>query len=336
MIKKILISIFLCFLFCSHITGGEFIKYSTDAPSVILELNNQKAIFLIDTGSKVSLIPLRTIKKLNLDKTSLFIEFNNYSYDKKRHQEDAKELEQLIGSMFGINTENNEAPKKYIPNKKYVPSFKNIHIGSEMLKELKLTYIELYDEKKDRFVINDENIDAVLSYDETKEDNYDGILGLDVISQFRNITVDYRRKRIAFNSNYEFKTEPIRVLYEIPNEYNVQLYDNRFFIPLTIENNLIFGLLDTGNRSDYIILPVKLKNVLKTDTDFIDSFFTVNIDFANKIKEKLAALYFDSKYVISLYEDEILNSFGVSLIGSGLFSKHIIQFDFENDMFRME
>ena len=336
MVKRNIFLIYIFLFCCNFIMGNDYIPYTTDAPSVTLELNNQKAIFLIDTGSKVSLIPLRTIKKLNLDKTSLFIEFNNYSYDKKRHQEDAKELEQLIGSMFGINTENNEAPKKYIPNKKYVPSFKNVHIGSEMLKELKLTYIELYDEKKDRFVINDENIDAVLSYDETKEDNYDGILGLDVISQFRNITVDYRRKRIAFNSNYEFKTEPIRVLHEIPNEYNVQLYDNRFYIPLNIENNLIFGLLDTGNRSDYIILPVKLKNVLKTDTDFIDSFFTVNIDFANKIKEKLAALYFDSKYVISLYEDEILNSFGVSLIGSGLFSKHIIQFDFENDMFRME
>ena len=50
MVKRNIFLIYIFLFCCNFIMGNDYIPYTTDAPSVTLELNNQKFLFLIDTG----------------------------------------------------------------------------------------------------------------------------------------------------------------------------------------------------------------------------------------------------------------------------------------------
>ena len=342
MVKRNIFLIYIFLFCCNFIMGNDYIPYTTDAPSVTLELNNQKFLFLIDTGAIASIIPLRTIKKLGIDKTEEFQYFSNVSYDEINNQEDKEVMRQYLQELFSDYEEVNQYLEKdtfykqsSVNSSSFKMTFKDVYFGSEKIKKLKLQYRKYFDVETGEVFDNDKQMDIILGYDENKINNYDGIIGMDVLVQLRNLTIDYKSKNIAFNSNYKFKSEPIKVSRELPMKYNLKTDENRFFVHADINGNLSWCLLDTGNNTDFLVLSSELKKKLKQDNITKNTFF--NVDFGiNNNQAKLPATYFDNEYLNTLIDEKKLDSIHFSSIGLALFKNHIIQFDFENDMFRME
>jgi predicted aspartyl protease len=292
---------------------NSYITYTTDAPSVVINIKGESLTFLIDTGFSDSIIPFRTIKKLGIDKTKEFFEFTSISFDNEQYNEKKAELETILEEL-GLDNY-----KQYIsPNKKMALTFHDVCVGSEQVEELLLVYDEKY---------NNERVESVLEYD--------GILGMNNLLKFKKLTIDYKKKRIIFNSKKLLKTLPINICHEIPNRYGIQSFDMRCFVRAKIKGDEYNCLLDTGNTSGFLMIPAMMKSIFTND-DYNGSPFYIDLELGNKAYRKIKAVYSDNDDLISLFDYDKFADCEVLYLGSSIFKNHIIQFDFENNTFGIE
>ncbi len=172
-----------------------------------------------------------------------------------------------------------------------------------------------------------------------EENNYtDGLLGMDLLSQYDNIVFDYKNKTMKLNQ-LPINSTPI------PMYKN---YQNLCYVYYSVDEVLDFGLIDTGAqvfviredyKNNYTDISEEEINKLRKGPDiqvkkmnpiFFNEIILGNITYKN-IPGRLAI----DKHIIVAQKDrkELRKR---SILGAPFFKNHIIQLDFKNNLFYIE
>ncbi|MCR5764847.1 MAG: hypothetical protein K6G09_02595 [Treponema sp.] len=313
--------IFCILLFlCSNFITAKTIKiqYETEFPSMDLQIGSKKFRFLLDTGSAKSLIYFNVIKELEIDKTVFFYDFMEF-----------KIADELIDDV-------NDQIKKM--NRTFAVA------DNSVLKRMPAIYFDF-----DNLRINNTPVETVRFYFYRNINKYitstldvDGILGMNFLSNFKNLTIDYPNKIIYLNSkkcNIKNKV-PIAKNDDIEN---LGLTDNLLYLDLQIENVYHTFTLDTGGLAEFILISPQSDSELNeakinaNDDVSNPTYFYKSIRIGNKMFENIRTCYTSFPGLITVLQDNgKWEENKINCLGQELFKKHIIQFDFENNTFGIE
>lgn len=154
-------------------------------------------------------------------------------------------------------------------------------------------------------------VDPLGKYTTGKEYNsYDGILGQDYLRQYKNVVFDYKNNKFYVNQ------KPITDISTPMYMHNK--YENILLIDIIIDDEKLKAIIDTGSK--YIICPNKKSKKVNLKINSIE-YKDIKIIKTNKKNT--------SKKNIEMYKNE-------NIIGYPCFKDHVIQLDFENNVFRIK
>ena len=291
--------------------GKNYIKYETEHPSICVEINNKKLNFLIDTGSPKSLLFKKSFTILELEKEEWFQEFKN---SVPNVDEIKKALEVYSAELKTLGVENVEQ-EKIKPQKGFEVTCPNTKIASKLI-NLKLRYEERFD-KVSKYI------------------DYDGILGMDVLYNFENLIIDYKNKKIYFDSKLKIKKDLTNLYSVSEKNKTLKIRGEQFCIKTKINNQDMDAILDTGNLTGAIVIPepiLQLDKEKPVNTNNIAFCFCVDLEIGSRKFEKVKATFSNNPEIKTIYK---INKLGVSEanIGHEFFKDKIIQFDFKNKTF---
>ena len=287
--------------------GKNYIKYETEHPSICVEINNKKLNFLIDTGAPKSILFSKGLRTLGIEREN---KKNNIDFDevKKVLTQNKEFLEQL-----GVTVDEfMERGKVY--NNLYF-TYPNIRIGSKEI-DFELFYEERFDKISEYL-------------------DFDGIIGMDVLTKFETFIIDYSKKKIFFDTKNKIKKDLVQ-MYLLESRNNVKLEGIKFYINAKINGEEMKATLDTGNWTGVIVIPdptvltsEKEKNENIANMEF---FFRIDLEIGSKQFNNLKACFSSHPGIITAYD---VNQLGVSEVNIGheFFKDKIIQFDFKNKTF---
>lgn len=148
-----------------------------------------------------------------------------------------------------------------------------------------------------------------------KRNPYDGFIGLTYLEKYKNVVFDYKQKVILFNQ------EPI-----CDNALPMYKRDNLWFTTFKYNNIESNGIIDTGCFSVFINKS-NAKNVI-TENKLIDIELG-NIKINNISLKNNDTLITNEHARNTIYKYE-------NIIGYPCFKDHVIQLDFENNVFRIK
>ncbi len=313
--------IFCILLFlCNNFITAKTIKiqYETEFPSMDLQIGSKKFRFLLDTGSAKSLIYFNVIKELEIDKTDFFYDFMEF-----------KIADELIDDV-------NDQIKKM--NRTFAVA------DNSVLKRMPAIYFDF-----DNLRINNTPVETVRFYFYRNTDKYitstldvDGILGMNFLSNFKNLTIDYPNKIIYLNS------KKCNIKNKVPIAKNddiekLGIQDNLLYLNLQIENVYHIFTLDTGGLAEFILISPQSDSELNeakinaNDDVSNPTYFYKSIRIGNKMFENIRTCYTSFPGLITVLQDNgKWEENKINCLGQELFKKHIIQFDFENNTFGIE
>lgn len=287
--------------------GKNYIKYETEHPSICVEINNKKLNFLVDTGAPKSILFSKGLRTLGVEREN---KKNNIDFDevKKVLTQNKEFLEQL-----GVTVDEfMERGKVY--NGLYI-SYPNIRIGSKEF-DFELFYEERFDKISEYL-------------------DFDGLIGMDVLTKFETFIIDYSKKKIFFDTKNKIKKDLVQ-MYLLESRNNVKLEGIKFYINAKINGEEMKATLDTGNWTGVIVIPDptvltsgKEKNENIANMEY---FFRIDLEIGSKQFNNLKACFSSHPGIITAYD---VNQLGVSEVNIGheFFKDKIIQFDFKNKTF---
>lgn len=311
--------IFCILLFlCSNFVVSQTIEihYNTFFPTIELQIGEKKFTFSVDTGSNNSFISFNVIKELEIDKETFFQQFMNSTIP-----EDATEV------LNKYNDFNNFALQNDIPIKDFPAiylDFNNLEIDKFRLGKLRFYYYRNIDER----VFSSLNID--------------GILGMNFMRLFNNLTINYPKKTIYLNSNNCTVNNKVQMVKNKESQ-ELGLRDNLLYLDIFIENVCHFFTIDTGAISEFILISpesdseLEESNINANDDSLHPTYFYKDIQIGNIIFNDIKTCYTTySGYYPILQDKEKWEKYKLNCLGYALFKDHIIQFDFENNTFGIE
>ena len=166
-------------------------------------------------------------------------------------------------------------------------------------------------------------IDPYGVFSTNTENNYiDGILGVNFLEQYNNVVFDYKNKTVKYN------TKPIST-----NVIPMKKIDRLYYIPFSIGKDVFWGLIDTGNTCFLISEDSKL--LTKDLTSYTDYITVEEVKIGNLTYDNLQALFASHiKYNGNTRSKEYIKY--KYILGYPFFKDHIIQLDFENNVFRIK
>lgn len=167
----------------------------------------------------------------------------------------------------------------------------------------------------------------------------DGILGLPFLKNHKNVTIDYQRQLFIFDDiEISETTIPMKTLYK-----------GLYFIEFTTEGKTEYGLIDTGGIY-FVIRPGFGRTPVLQDSkqiqDYIKGTSTVEMKPTAFKKHKIlnigdvqlhdvVSINGDSEQIAALPDAQrFLQVF--NNLGTQVFQDHVIQLDFENQVFRIK
>ena len=169
--------------------------------------------------------------------------------------------------------------------------------------------------------------------------NMDGLLGTDILFNLITLVIDYKNNYITVNTHFVSDKE-FKIKKKSFETEGITLYDNRYYIDMTLSNFPHEILLDTGNLSECILLtPVteeekKEAEINKYDENYATTFikegyignqFLGNFHICyNTIPIKEFGEYID-------YRLDNITNYNITSAGYELFKDHIICFNFVNE-----
>lgn len=313
--------IFCILLFlCSNFITAKTIKiqYETEFPSMDLQIGSKKFRFLLDTGSAKSLIYFNVIKELEIDKTDFFNDFMEF----KIADESVDDVIDQIKKM----------------NRTFAVA------DNSVLKRMPAIYFDF-----DNLRINNTPVETVRFYFYRNTDKYitsaldvDGILGMNFLSNFKNLTIDYPNKIIYLNS------KKCNIKNKVPIEKNddiekLGIQDNLLYLNLQIENVYHTFTIDTGGLAEFILISpendseMQESEINANDDIFHPTYFYKSFKIGNKDFKNIQTCYSSFPGVITIFQNnERWTENKINCLGQSFFKDHIIQFDFENNTFGIE
>ena len=250
--------------------------------------------------------------------------------------------------------------KSFLSNK----MIKKLGIEDLINKKATQNILEEFDESKayfyiklSDFQIGPENIKEIKLFSEKEKSSFfekysdiDGILGLDVLHEFSNLIIDYKNKRIYFNttekientvnsSSKKFSKEEVdkfsqemKAVYEIykdnPSVKNVT-YGYKPSIPT------VSAFIDSEEKNAIICTGFLEKNsVIFVDENQTKSSVNKKIKIGTKTFKKTTFDLLENNFLDNESLIETINNTNNSiLLGHGFLKNKIIQFDFKNGIF---
>ena len=170
------------------------------------------------------------------------------------------------------------------------------------------------------------------------EKEIDGMLGIDFLSQYDNVVLDYKQRKIKFNQS------PI-------NSHPITMYKTSadvFYIYYSLDGIKDFGLLDTGSdgfvvrenyQTDYVeISDMQIQEIIKHSVykkEKCNVILFNQIEIAG-VSYKDIIGYFAKDERIQMDKDSAKEHRLRSILGYTFFKDHIIQLDFKNNLFYIE
>lgn len=334
------ISLFASILFCAPKKAEEkpnYLIYTSKSPSFTISVNNQDFKFLIDTGSISSYINYDCIAKLGYSK----------EYEKLIKTDSDEEIDAKLSDGLKDLMKELQITIDDIKHRRRNPGFKcsveKMYIGNVEFHNIELNY------------------DPRMNYNLLKREGYDGLIGMDVLSQLHSIAIDYSKKKIYLNekvlsenlvpmktlmNNSESVTDEIKELSENLNiSVQSKIIPDVYTVTGKIEGYDHNCLIYTGFKGDVDLLIYPLTRNEKSEYEAQDSLnessqmiFTKNMKIGEKTFEKVPGVYVitSSSDFFDLKASRLLTANSLSVIGDKFFKNHIIQMDFENKLFGIQ
>ncbi len=170
--------------------------------------------------------------------------------------------------------------------------------------------------------------------------NVDGVLGMPFLRMgHKNVVFNYRKQTVSFDQPPISKNELIPV----------SLWTGLWFVEFTADDITEYGLLDTGGsnlvlRTDFgktspYSSVAEIKSYLFSDEDVVqkhyEDVYVKQFTFGGETRKKMQYLPADSDQIVALpVARRFLQIF--NNLGATVFKDHVIQFDFENNVFRIK
>jgi hypothetical protein len=148
-----------------------------------------------------------------------------------------------------------------------------------------------------------------------KRNPYDGFIGLTYLEQYKNVVFDYKNKVIHFNQ------EPI-----CDNELPMHKKNNLWFTIIECNGVESNALIDTGCFSVFINKQ-NVKNTINDDQ-------LINIKLGSTVINNISLKYNNTLVTNKNARNTIYKN--ENIIGYPCFKDHVIQLDFENNVFRIK
>ena len=283
-------------------------KADYGCPVVCMEINNQKALFLVDTGfPKTIMISDNGLKKLNIDlETFKSSRLDDYLYFLK---------ENFPQKYNKIKDNPKKLKKQLYKDLKKGLAFFNLNYKNNYFKYF--DYGQIYDSK------------------------IDGVIGLEYLKQYKRVTFDFINNYMILGDD---RIDGVSTDMFEENHSG----EKHLFINFLYKGKKEVGLLDTGNYTfsprnnfgkdeyhynfDFEVNDAILDEKLKKKAPFVQTYN--DIEICGLMKNKIKGVY--SNIWFSTYSKTVqILLTKVNGIGCELFRDNVIQFDFENNEFIM-
>ncbi len=217
-------------------------------------------------------------------------------------------------------------------------------VGTYENTDVAVLLLEIFSRKVPLMMQRVENPVTVTGFDNPADIGLDGIIGMPFLQLFDTVVFDFQNNQIVLNS------PPISNL-EIPFTYDDLWYNKYFkpFISITVDGKRELGIIDTG--APEVILRETFgdgNNEISRNeiVDYLND--STSISFARKRSKVLrcveigdvtvsgvAAHYWNDERFIG--NDRATKVFKyINSFGNSLWKDHVIQLDFENQVFRIK
>jgi hypothetical protein len=184
----------------------------------------------------------------------------------------------------------------------------------------------------------------MLLYPDDSETEIDGTLGQNFLEQYKNVSFDYKNQYLIFNDNKISEHEiPFYTIHLVGNPV-----DNYYAVDALIDGEKESCMIDTGYNIFSLRRDFQKDKMKNYDEIFSGKYECVThvldtVVLSNVTYKKITALYVAGTGTnFAIPSDKLRNSHEVlnaliyqTDIGYPLFKDHIIQFDFENHVFRI-